>query len=100
MLLRAVVSFALAADAVAVFVALAGLANIAFVPFVLLVMGAVSMCLAMPAYSVLRLFRRETWFSCIAAGFLVGAAVAALVLLLLPVPDSEQVGREVTVVGG
>ena len=100
MFLRAAVSFALAADAVAVFVALAGLGNVAFAPFVLLVMGAVSICLAMPTYSVLRLCRRETWFSCIAAGFVVGAAVAALVLLLLPMPDSEQIGREVTVAGG
>ena len=99
-LVRAAVSLALAADVVAVFVALAGLGDIAFAPFVLLVAGGVSVCLAMPAYSVLRRYRRETWLSCIVAGFVVGAAVAALILLLLPVPSSEQIGQETTVVGG
>ena len=98
MILQVAVSFVLAADVVAVSVALAGMGNIAFAPFILLVMGAVSVCLAMPAYSVLRLYQRETWRSCIAAGFIVGASVAALVLL--PVSGSEQIGREMTVVAG
>ena len=98
MVLQAAASFLLAADVVAVSVALAGMGNIAFAPFILLVMGAISVCLAMPAYSVLRLYRRETWCSCIVAGFLVGAGVAALVLL--PVPGSEQIGQDMTIVAG
>ena len=99
-LMRAAVSFVLAADVIAVSVALVGLGNIALAPFILFVTGAVSVCLALPAYSVLRLYRRETWLSCIVAGFLVGAVVTALILLLLPVPNSEQIGQEMTVVGG
>ena len=98
MLLRVAVSFVLAADIAAVSVALAGMGNVAFAPLILLVMGAVSLCLALPAYSVLRLYRRQTWRSCIVAGFLVGATVAALVLL--PVSGSMQIGREMAVVGG
>jgi len=98
MILQVAVSFVLAADVVAVSVALAGMGNIAFAPFVLLVMGAVSVCLAMPSYSVLRLYRRETWRSCIVAGFLIGAVAAALVLL--PASGSKQIGREITVVAG
>lgn len=98
MVLRAAVSFVLAADVVAVSVALADMGNVALAPFILLVMVVVSTCLAMPAYSVLRLRWRETWRSCVVAGFLVGATVAALVLL--SVSDSMQVGREMTVIDG
>ena len=75
--LRVAASFALAADAVAV--AVAGIS--AFAPIALLAAGAITLVLAVPAYLVLRRFRRETWLDCIAAGFLVGATAAAGALL-------------------
>ena len=97
--LRVAVSFVLAAVAVAVPFALAGLGTIKLAPIVLLVTGAITLFVAVPAYFVLRLFRRETWRTCVAAGFLVGAIVAACVLL--PVSGgSVQIGPEMTVVAG
>ena len=82
----------------AVAVSLAGSGDIRLAPPVLLVTGAVALLLATPAYVILRRFGRETWPKCLLAGFLVGAVVAACVLL--PASGFQQIGPDVTVADG
>ncbi len=97
-ILRVAASVVLAAESIAVLAAVAGAGTISLAPAILLVTGAIALCLAMPAYLVLRRYRQETWWSCITAGFVVGAIVAACILL--PATGSVQIGQEMTVVAG
>ena len=97
-LLQIVVSFVLAADSVAVLVAVAGAGTITAAPVVLLVTGAITALFAMPAYVVLRRYRRETWRSCAGGGLVLGLLVAASTLL--PATGYVQIGPEVAVVAG
>ena len=97
-ILRVAVGFVLAADAISVLAALAESATLEAAPIVLLVMGAVTVLLAVPVYVVLRLYRRETWRSCIAAGFILGAIAAAC--SLPSASGTVQIGQEMTVIAG